>query len=76
MATVSASERLCEARDALHRLSIGESVVEVRDQTGESIRYFPTTMRALERYIAALEREVAGRQPIRSILFRTSKGIS
>jgi hypothetical protein len=60
----------------LHRLSIGESVVEVRDQSGESIRYFPTTMKALERYIASLEREVAGRRPILSIHFRTSKGIS
>lgn len=76
MAAVSASERLSEARDALHRLSIGESVVEVRDQSGESIRYFPTTMKALERYIASLEREVAGRRPIQSIHFRTSKGIS
>lgn len=76
MVPVSASERLSEARDALHRLSVGGSVVEVRDQSGESIRYFPTTMRALERYIATLEREVAGRRPPLSIHFRTSKGIS
>lgn len=76
MATVSASERLSEAREALHRLSLGDQVVEVRDQSGESIRYFPTTQKALERYIASLEREVAGRQRPLSIHFRTSKGIS
>lgn len=75
MAAVSASDRLNEARVALHRLNIGESVVEVRDATGESIRYNTSGVRSLERYIAALEREVAGRQPILSIHFQTSKGI-
>lgn len=75
MPAVSVAERLSEARDALHRLNIGEQVVEVRDQSGESIRYGQSGIRALERYIAALEREVAGRRRILSVQFKTSKGI-
>ena len=69
------NERLTEAQDALHRLNIGESVVEVHDRNGEAIRYRPSDVKALERYIVALEREVAGESPVHTLLFSTSKGI-
>lgn len=75
MALVPAAERLIEAREALHRLNTGALVVEVRDQSGESIRYQVSGIKALERYIASLEREVAGKPTIKTIHFRTSKGL-
>lgn len=71
----SVAERLSEARLALHRLNTGESVVEVRDQSGETIRYAQSSVRALERYIASLEREAEGRRPPLTLRFSTSKGV-
>ena len=48
-------QRLVEARDALHRISIGQSLVEVRDQNGELVRYSPASAQKLRMYISELE---------------------
>lgn len=43
-----------EATAAYHRLMLGESVVEVRDQSGESIRYQAASADRLKKYIEEL----------------------
>jgi hypothetical protein len=48
-------ELLTEAKAAYHRLMLGESVVEVRDQSGESIRYQAATASRLLAYIRQME---------------------
>jgi hypothetical protein len=53
MATTA--ELLAEAKAAYHRLMLGESVVEVRDQSGESIRYQAATVSRLLAYIRTME---------------------
>ena len=53
MATTA--EMLAEAKDAYHRLMLGESVVEVRDQSGESIRYQAATASRLLSYIRTMD---------------------
>ncbi|RWF33708.1 gpW family head-tail joining protein [Mesorhizobium sp.] len=58
MATTA--ELLAEAKSAYHRLQIGESAVEVRDATGESVRYTPANASRLKAYIAELEAENNG----------------
>ncbi|RVC69777.1 hypothetical protein EN759_06640 [Mesorhizobium sp. M00.F.Ca.ET.038.03.1.1] len=58
MATTA--DLLTEAKAAYHRLQIGESAVEVRDATGESIRYTPANASRLLAYIRSLEAELAG----------------
>lgn len=48
-------ELLTEAKAALHALNLGQQVVEVRDATGESVRYAPANRGALRTYIADLQ---------------------
>lgn len=48
-------EMLTEAKNAYHRLMLGESVVEVRDQSGESIRYQAATASKLLAYIRQMD---------------------
>lgn len=48
-------ELLEEAKTAYHRLMLGESVVEVRDQSGESIRYQAATASKLLSYIRQMD---------------------
>lgn len=52
-------QRLAEARDARHKLSIGEGVVEVQDSNGERIRYTPASAPRLASYISELETQIA-----------------
>ncbi|MCL2829411.1 MAG: gpW family protein [Betaproteobacteria bacterium] len=51
--------RLTEAREALHRLTLGEQVVkvEVNGAPGRSVTYTPASIESLKRYIAELELE-------------------
>ena len=56
MATLQ--ERLAEAEDAYHALSIGRSVAEVRDANGESLRYTAANSGKLAAYIADLKRQI------------------
>lgn len=51
-------EMLTEAETALHRLQLGQAVVELRDQNGETIRYQQTNRGALTAYIEELKREL------------------
>lgn len=51
-------ELLDEAKAAYHRLMLGEAVVEVRDQSGESIRYQAATASRLLAYIRSLEAQL------------------
>lgn len=54
-------ERLNEAEEALHDLSIGRNVVEVVDQNGERIRYGQARKSELLQYIADIKRQIEGR---------------
>lgn len=71
MATTA--QLLSEAKDAYHRLQIGEAAVEIRDATGESIRYSQANSSRLKAYIAELEADLAGtsstvrRAPLRPV---------
>lgn len=73
MATLA--QRLVEAEAALHDISLGRGVVEVRDQNGELCKYGPANLPALTAYIARLKRQIAGVGLPKTILFRTSKGL-
>lgn len=54
------AELLADARTAYHRLMTGTSVVEVRDQNGETIRYKFADEGKLLAYIQSLERQLSG----------------
>ena len=58
MATTA--ELLAEAKTAYHRLQIGQAAVEIRDSSGESIRYTQANASRLLGYIRSLEAEIAG----------------
>lgn len=56
-------QRLAEAQTALHALLTGTSVVEVRDSTGESVRFTQVNSARLQAYIRDLQAEIAGLSP-------------
>lgn len=58
------AERLAEARDALHQLRIGKSVVTVHSAEGDSITYTAADRADLRAYVDELARE-AGEKPTR-----------
>lgn len=60
MALPSVSVRLEQAREALHKLLTGTSVVRLVDQNGETVEYRQTNTRSLQAYITQLEAEAAG----------------
>lgn len=62
----SVTERLNEAKNALHLLLIGQQEVEVRDSNGESVRFSQANVSRLKSYIADLESELAGLNPVRA----------
>ena len=53
------TQRLAEAKDALHQLQLGKQVVkvEVHGAPGRSVTYTPANIEQLKRYIAVLEAE-------------------
>ena len=53
--SVSNADLLVEARAALHSIMTGTQAVEVRDSTGESIRYSNGNVSRLRAYIKELE---------------------
>ena len=59
---------LQEAEAAYHKLMTGQSVVEFRDQNGETIRYSAINAFRLQGYIADLRRQVGagGSAPMRA----------
>jgi hypothetical protein len=64
------AERLVEAENAYHQLLIGGQAVEIRDSSGESIRYSMANASKLKAYIAELRALIAGtqvRRPMRPI---------
>jgi hypothetical protein len=61
----SAALRLAEAELAYHRLLLGQSAVEVRDQNNEAVVYSRADATRLKAYIEALRMEVAGKPPTR-----------
>lgn len=68
---MTTSERLVAAEQAYHSLMIGESVVELRDQSGEMLRFTQANASRLKIYIAELKAEIAGtverRGPMRPV---------
>ena len=64
---------LLEAQTAQHRLSIGASVVRVRDQNGEVVEYHPASLPRLALYIENLKWQLGlllyrTRPPMRHIM--------
>ena len=55
------AEKLIEAKDALHRLLVGERVVELVDQNGERVLYDRMSIPKLQAYIKMLERSTGQR---------------
>lgn len=47
--------KLDEARDALHKLQLGQSARVLVDQNGERVEFTPATVTRLTAYIAELE---------------------
>ncbi len=62
---MTAAQRLLEAKAALHAIQIGQGVTSVTDQNGEQVRYTTANVTRLKAYIAELEAEIAGVQPMR-----------
>lgn len=50
--------RLQEAELAYHRLLIGHSAVEFKDQNGELVRYTPASAVRLQAYIRSMKAEL------------------
>jgi hypothetical protein len=69
------AERLAQARAALHKLLIGESLVAITDQNGERVEYRPADAKRLAAYVDQLAGEVEGRTRPHTIRFQTSKGL-
>ena len=61
MATLTLAERLVDAEAQYHLLLTGQSVVEVKDQNGESIRYTVANASRLLAYINDLKAQIAGK---------------
>ena len=53
------AERLIEAEQALHMLLLGQSIAEVRDANGESVRYTTGNVGRLRVYISELQALIA-----------------
>lgn len=51
-------QMLTDAREAYHKLMIGHSAVEIRDQNGDMVRYTPANRQQLYMYIQRLEAEL------------------
>jgi len=70
MRMATPSELLIEAKTAYHSLLIGKAVVEVRDASGEYIKYSVANKSLLAAYIADLQAQVDGssRAPMRPFL--------
>lgn len=66
---------IAEAEVALHRLHTGQSVVEVRDSSGESVRFTVSNASRLRQYILELKQQLnlllsggtAARGPMRPV---------
>ncbi len=56
---MTTAELLAEAQSAYHRLQTGGLPVEVRDLTGESVRYSPANASRLKAYISDLKATLA-----------------
>lgn len=56
--TIEIKVALKEAEQAYHKLMIGQSAVEFRDQNGEMIRYSAVSAPRLLGYIASLKRQL------------------
>lgn len=69
------AEKLVEAENALHTLTIGRAAVEVADSNGERVRYGPANRAALAAYVGDLRRQIAGVSLPKTIRFETSKGV-
>lgn len=54
---MTVEERLSEAEAALHKLALGQGVVEVRDSNGDSVRYQQAKRGDLVAYIEDLRRQ-------------------
>lgn len=51
-------QRLAEAEEAYHQLSMGKSIVELKDSNGETVKYGQASARQLGMYIATLRAQL------------------
>ena len=58
------AQLLAEAKEAYHQLMTGRSVVQVRDQNGETIQYTPISASRLQDYITQLEDQLNPRSRV------------
>lgn len=63
MATLTLSERLNEAEDALHLLMTGRAVTVFVDQNQERVEYNLANLPRLQAYIADLKRQIGDSTP-------------
>lgn len=52
------NQRLSEAEAAKHKLLIGQAVVTLRDQNGETVTYQQASIAKLDAYIAYLQQQI------------------
>lgn len=65
-------QRLAEAEQALHDLTIGGGLASLRDASGRQINYTPADAPRLSVYIAGLKKQLGmdgGRPPARRVFF-------
>lgn len=56
--TVYTQAQLDEAREAYHKLMIGQALVEITDQNGERVRFSQANRQNLYLYIQEMERQL------------------
>ena len=68
---VDLQAKLLAAETAYHDLMVGRSVVELRDQNGELVRYTPASAQRLQVYVQSLRRQLglpgSGTGPARAV---------
>jgi len=52
------NQRLTEAEAAKHKLLIGQAVVTLRDQNGETVTYQMASLARLDAYISYLQQQI------------------
>lgn len=63
--SLTAQQRLDDARRQLHLLATGQAARVFVDQNGERVEYTTTTVASLRGYVASLEQEVtSGKSPL------------
>ncbi len=60
-------QQLDDARDAYHKLMLGQALVEITDQNGERVRFAQANRNNLYRYIQEMEAQLCTSAPMKSV---------